>query len=78
MHQSFVEFWEKHACPNCDSINWTYHSHSQRQEPIHSPSICKCWSCGKEYWLMSEEDQLKSHLEIDDVDIGDGIRNPGE
>ena len=63
-YQAFIEFWYKHHCPACKTKNWTYHSHSQRSEPIYSPEICKCHKCGQRYWLMSED-------QVNDV-YGDG------
>ena len=55
MFQPLIEYWHKHKCPKCLSINWTYHSHSQRVEPMSNPDICQCWNCSNRYWLMGEE-----------------------
>lgn len=54
MFQPSVDFYHKHRCPNCKAVNWTYHSHSERSEPIYDPEICKCHACSTRYWLMSE------------------------
>ncbi len=55
MFQPHISFHYKHRCPKCETINWTYHSHSERHEPIYEPEICTCHACGQDYWLMSEE-----------------------
>lgn len=63
-----VEFWQSHRCPKCNARNWTYHSHSERHEPIHSPERCECYSCHTEYWLMSKSD-LELTYGCYDVDL---------
>jgi len=54
LYQPLIEFWHKSRCPQCGEVNWTYHSHSQRSEPIHSPDICQCRGCDARYWMMDE------------------------
>ena len=54
-YQPMVNFWYNHRCPKCETLNWTYHSHSERHEPIHNPEICTCYNCNSRYWLMSED-----------------------
>lgn len=51
------DFWEKHRCPKCLTVNWTYHSHSQRHYTgfyINS-RICRCRSCKTRYWIGMDE-----------------------
>jgi hypothetical protein len=70
MFQPFIEFYQKHACPNCKAVNWTYHSHSLRSNPI-SPEICKCHSCQKKYWLI-DEDAVDDFYRKEDYEISEG------
>ena len=66
MFQPFVEYWQKHECPGCKTKNWTYHSHSQRFYTGKDPEVCRCFSCKKRYWLISEEDVLSAYSDEDD------------
>ena len=74
IYQSYFEFWHKHRCPLCGTVNWTCHSHSERSEPIHSPDACECRSCGKRYWMMSKEDVNDTQIDGLDTDV-DEISN---
>lgn len=69
--QPMVEFWHKTRCPKCSAANWTYHSHSQRSDPIRDPEICKCFSCGERYWMMDQE-TVEDIYPADMYDIGEG------
>lgn len=71
MFQPLVEFWQKTRCPRCSTENWTYHSHSQRCEPIRDPQICKCHQCSVRYWMMSAE-QVRDFYPAERFDIDDG------
>lgn len=71
IYQPFMEFWYKHYCPMCGTRNWTYHSHSEREEPIYSPDACECRSCHKRYWLMSEYDVESTQFDGKDTDINE-------
>ena len=71
LFQPFVEFYWRHHCPNCNAINWTSHSHSQRSEPIHSPEVCQCHACGRRYWLTNKE-TVEDLYPKGDYDLNEG------
>lgn len=74
--QPMVEFWHKSRCPECSTANWTYHSHSQRSEPIRDPEICKCWDCGRRYWMMDDStvnDIYPSELYEEYLEAGESL-----
>jgi len=54
-YQPFIEYWQKHRCPRCEAVNWTYETHSER---AYSSGVqrCKCHACHKPYWLMNSTD----------------------
>ena len=69
MYQPLVEFYYKHRCPACKAVNWTYHSHSLRSDPIYNPEKCQCHACSQSYWLMSEEDVKDAYpMDADDTE----------
>ena len=75
-HQPTIEFWYKHYCPECKSTNWTYHSHSQRSEPVYAPDACKCWNCHTQYWLCSEQDVKDMFMTDENAIVEIGLKEP--
>ena len=67
LFQPFIEFWHKHRCPQCSAVNWTYHSHSQRQEPVFDPNVCRCHACNARYWML-EESLVRDTYPDEDLD----------
>ena len=79
MFQSHWNKWYNHECPFCESINWTFHGHSN-DKPFWFPHACKCYKCNQKYWLMhdyvKEEYFQDRTIDDDSIIFQDGLEIP--